>query len=78
MAASRLPVDIPLRQSDVLRLGTVHIDEKMRIIERLLDVQVGRARYVDDLPEQPVDEFAVALQVLADYLDIDRSRQVQN
>src|ERR1700753_2124717 len=38
--------NIALGQADVLSLGTIHVDEEGRIVERLLDVQIRRARNV--------------------------------
>ena len=69
--------DIALRQPDVLRLGTVHIDQKMRIVERLLNMQVGRAGHVADVLQQPIDKVAIALQVVANHLDINGRRETK-
>ena len=36
--------DIPLCQADVLGLGAIHIDEKVRVVKGLLDVRIRCAR----------------------------------
>src|ERR1700692_3605156 len=49
----------------------------MGTVERLLNVQVGRAGHIADVLQQAIDKFAIALQVVANHLDIDGRRQTE-
>ena len=69
--------DIPLCQSDVLRARAVHVHKEPRLVERLLDVQVGRSRYVLDLLHQLLGEVMVRHFIVADDLNIDGRRQAE-
>ncbi len=61
----------------ILRLGAVYIDKKMRVVERLLDVQIGGPGHVTYILQQLVDKYAIALYVVANDLDIDGGRQTE-
>ncbi len=68
---------IAFGEAALLRLGAVHIDLEIGIVERLLDARIDDARHVADLLEDRIGHFAVALQVGAFDLDVDRGGQAE-
>ena len=75
VAVSRLVATSRLLQADLLGLGAVHVDHELRVVEGLLDAQVGDTGDVLDLVQQLLGEGAVAVHVCADDLDIDGRRK---
>ena len=69
--------NIGLPQSQLAGPGAVHIHHQFRIVEGLLDAQVGGAGYMLDLVQQLFGNGPVAVHISADDLDIDGSRQAE-
>src|SRR6185437_6756235 len=61
----------------LLRLRPVDIDEKLRLIERLLNAQSGGAGNHLDLLQELLREVAIRLDVPAENLNIDRRREAE-
>src|SRR5205814_653059 len=69
--------DVALGESGLPRFRAVHIDVQFRLIERLLNAQIHRARNVANLLQQVVGKLPVALQVIADNLHINGRGQTE-
>ena len=69
--------DVALGQPVLLRLGAVDGDLEVRIVERLLDARIDDARHLAHLLENLVGDLAVAVDVGAVDLDVDRRRQAE-
>ena len=66
-----------LGQPQQLRLGAIDIDVELRVVARLLDAQVDGAGDAVKFLQQIVGERAVALNIEADDLHVDRRGQAE-
>ncbi len=69
--------DVALGQTVLLRLGAVDIDLEVRVVELLLDARVDHAGHRAHLVEDLVGDDAVAGDVGAVDLDVDRRRHAE-
>ena len=69
--------EIPLGEAGFNALGAIRCDVQQRLIERLLNPQVDDAGNTAQTLQNLVGPFAVALDVRADHLKVDRSRQAE-
>ena len=69
--------DVAGREAGAGRLGAVHAHLEVRVVEVLLDAQVGQAGHVTQLGQDPVGHLPVALEVVALDLHVDRGGQAE-
>ena len=66
-------------EANLLSLGSVHVDVKLRLIEWLLDAQVSSARNAANLLQTPCRPHARSpSRSLPDHLNVDRRGQVRS
>ena len=69
--------DVALGEARLLRLGAVDRDLEVGIVERLLDAGIDDAGHVAHLVQDAVGDAAIALDVGAVDLDVDRRGQAE-
>ena len=69
--------DVALGEAHLLRARAVDVHAQFRLVECLLDAQVGDAGNMLDPAHQCVGVGAILLALEADHLDVDRCRQAE-
>src|SRR5208283_845572 len=69
--------NVALGEADLLRLGPIHIDMQIGLIERLLNVQIDSPGNLPDPLQQLVGECPVGIHAVARNLNVNGSGQTE-